>query len=193
LHWPDDGRLTERRLKEALRRATGYFELGKAYEWFERYGEFLEAMRTPFKKGLACHTDYVSPFTTIKGISKCKKAQKAFRAIGAGYWMEVLELCPRAQLIFGHGRGWHVIEEEKLFGIRKWHDISTPFDQKGDKRYPGRLKFAEGSLPKFRRQLLVYWWCPNRDGSPLCYLDSQERHTLGTLVRRHAAHNGILL
>ena len=193
LHWPDDGRLTDARLNEALRRATGYFELGNDYEWFNRYGEFLEALRTPFKTGLACHTDYVSPFTTIKGISKCKEAQKAFREIGTHYWTEVLELCPRAQVLFGHGRGWHLIEEENLLGISKWHNISTPFDQKGDLRYRDRLKFAAGALPKSGRKLLVYWWCPNRDGSPLCYLNASERRAIGTVVRRHVARRGIAL
>jgi len=100
--------------------------------------------------------------------------------------MGVLEQLRQVELIFGQGRGWHRIEE--LFGTT-WRNLETPFDKKGSNsgHVHEHLLFADTSLPESRRRILVYWWKPNRDGSPLCFLSQAEGRLLGRQIREHAS------
>lgn len=183
LHW-GSGELTEARVTEAFRRSEGYFELGNKYgTWFDRYSEFLEALGCPFVSGKACHTDYISPFATRTGISKCSR-ETAVRLKGTGlrYWMSVLESCPRLELVFGHGQGWRRVQEEFQCELK---DLKTPFDGKGNSSRC--LSFSRVTLPNSLRPILLYWWHPNRDGSPLCFLNAREKGLLGDLIKNDAA------
>ena len=111
IHW-GGGRLTQTRLEEAFRRSDGYFEIGNQYaKWFNKYAEFLDALSVPFIEGRACHTDYVSPFATRVRISRCRPAADLLEEAGFRCWLDVIERCPRVELIFGHGRGWRRVEE----------------------------------------------------------------------------------
>src|SRR5208337_3751150 len=177
VHW-GDGHLTRARLDEAFRRSEGYFKLGNHYaKWFDKYAEFLDALNAPFADGRACHTDYVSPFATRVGISRCKPAAAVLEDDGLQCWLDAIELCPRIELIFGHGRGWRRVEER--LGITL-EDKQTPFEHKGKQ---GRhLSCAEVTLPKSRRSVLIYWWHQNFSGMPLCSLKPEERRQLGTII-----------
>lgn len=179
-HW-GNGHLSATRLGEALHRSEGYFELGNHYaKWFDKYAEFLDALNVSFLDGKACHTDYVTPFATRVRISRCKSAAAFLECSGFQYWLEVLERCPRVELIFGHGRGWRRIEEHFRITLE---NIPTPFDAKGKQ---GRhLSFARATLPKSKRSVLVYWWHQNFSGMPLCSLKPEERRQMGRLISKH--------
>jgi hypothetical protein len=194
LHWKP-GDLTEGLIAEAFRRSEGYFNLGNAYgKWFDLHDEFLEALRHTFATGEACHTDYVSPFVTSGGISNFEHihGKRALGQQGLRYWVQVLGLCPHVEVIFGHGRGWNDVQEQRLFGITEWEVIETPFDNKGLRQFLPPLKFATGKLPNGGRPVLVYWWRPNRNGSPLCNLNPDDRTVLGKIIRKHARQRGHL-
>jgi hypothetical protein len=182
LHW-GDGTLTDDRLREAFRRMEGYFTLGNAYSlWFDRYQAFLNALGTPFESGLACHTDYVSPFATKVGISKCCPAtRRLLPEFGEQVWLNALDNCPCLEVVFGHGRGWHRVPN--LFtGHSDWEHVPTPFDSKGGKSAGQHLIRSSGVLPSGRR-VAIWWWRPNRDGSPLCYLKASEGAVVGTMLK----------
>lgn len=181
LHWPKAGLLTRELREEAFRRAEGYFKLGNAYEvWFSAYNEFLSAMGATFVSGNTCHTDYVSPFATVKGVSNCGPTTIArLELTGFHYWVRVLELCPCIEVIFGHGRGWRMVE--KYFRV-KLVDLSTPFDHKGGS--VRHLSWASVRLPESKRRVLLYWWHPNRYGLPLCWLSRIEKRELGEMLKR---------
>ena len=194
LHW-DDGELTPARLEEALRRACGYFELGNAYSrWFGQYSEFLESLGAPFSTGTACHTDYVSPFATKTGLSKCSGTTRVkLQEFGEPAWVEVLTKCTHVEVLFGHGRGWRRAPDLLRFN-GDWATIATPFDEKGGRRCAGQphLLYGEGRLGAGGRRLLVYWWKPNRDGSPLCFLGGEEKRQLGAIIKDHGNKRGAL-
>lgn len=184
LHWPKEGLLTSELQQEAFRRAEGYFTIGNAYnDWFGAYSEFLSAMGSTFVEGQACHTDYIPPFATAKGISKCSHSTiAALNVRGFFYWVRMLELCPSVQIIFGHGRGWRRIND--FFGVALT-DVPTPFDEKGG---PTRhLSTASIQLPHTNRNVAVYWWHPNRDGMPLCFLSREEKRELAEIIKRDIA------
>ncbi|MGD0139755.1 MAG: hypothetical protein ABSD28_12830 [Tepidisphaeraceae bacterium] len=187
LHW-ENGELTANRITEAFRRSDRYFELGNAYsQWFEKYTPFLEFVGASFEEGTACHTDYVSPFATKCGISKCNPdTQRQLPLTGEEYWLDVLNCCPCVEIVFGHGPGWHQIP--KLFNT-SWEELQTRFDQKGGEIWEGKahLLFAKARLLVSGRQLAIYWWKPNRDGSPLCYLTAEEKKLLGEQIASHYA------
>jgi hypothetical protein len=189
IHW-EDGSLSRARLDEALRRCEGYFELGNAYtKWFKNYDAFLEGLGLSFFAGTACHTDYVSPYATIRGISECPGVNLS--GSGEKYWLAMLEACPKVRMIFGHGRGWRRTPE--ILGGLKFEPVATAFDRKGNPPAPGlpRLWFGRGRLPATGRSVLVYWWTPNRSGAPLCYLNRDEKFSLGRQVREHAAQHDV--
>ena len=152
-------------------------------------------MGATFERGRACHTDYVSPFVTRGGISNFEKryGKNVLGKRGLRYWMQVLELCPNVELIFGHGRGWNDIQELGLFGVDTWTGIETPFDNKGIPTFLPPLKFAKGKMPKNGRRVLIYWWRPNRNGAPFCNLNPSDRRILGKIVKRHALKHGARL
>lgn len=181
LHWPKDGLLTETLKEEAFRKADGYFNLGNAYDrWFGAYTEFLSAMEMTFTAGKPCHTDYVSPFATVQGLSKCNRTTIAnLEFLGFPYWIRMLELCPCLEIIFGHGRGWRTVEN--FFRVALV-DLPTPFDHKGGMTRHLSTTFVR--LPNSKRRVLVYWWHPNRDGSPLCFLDRHEKRELGEILKQ---------
>lgn len=181
LHWPKAGILTRDLRNEAFRRAEGYFKLGNAYEdWFGAYTEFLSAIGATFASGNACHTDYVSPFATVEGISKCSPATiKRLKLSGFQYWVSVLELCPRVEMIFGHGHGWRIVEKHFRVSLVA---VPTPFDHKGGSAR--HLSRATIRLAQSDRRILLYWWHPNRDGLPLCWLSRIEKQELGGIVKR---------
>ncbi|HMA35433.1 MAG TPA: hypothetical protein VKY74_13260 [Chloroflexia bacterium] len=107
LHWPADGHLTPARLAEARRRAEGYFTLGQAYAtWFGRYRGLLAGLDLPFERGLACQTNYGSPFTTVVGWGAVRPAAVRTRlaADGAPRWRHLLDLLPCLEIILGQGR-----------------------------------------------------------------------------------------
>ena len=194
LHW-GDGTLSPARLEEAFRRARGYFELGNAYwQWFGQYSEFLESLGTPFSEGMACHTDYVSPFATRTGLSRCSSRTRAMLCeFGEPVWVEVLIRCTRLEVLFGHGAGWRRVPDLlRLTG--GWDAVPTPFDQKGGRMWAGKahLLCGEARLPQDGRRLLVYWWKPNRDGAPLCFLGREDKRRLGAIIRNHANSRGTL-
>jgi hypothetical protein len=177
----------KKRITEAFYRSEGYFELGNQYGlWFNKYKPFLDGIGASFADGTACHTDYVSPFATKCGISKCRETARQLLPTGEQFWLDVLNCCPRLEIVFGHGRGWNRIE--KLF-ITKWEELETPFDHKGGDKWKGKthLLFATAKHPVSGRPLAIYWWKPNRDGSPLCFLDAKEKKLLGQQVASHYA------
>jgi len=160
----------------------GYFTLGNAYSlWFDRYKAFLNALAMPFESGLACHTDYVSPFATKVGISKCCAAtQRLLPEFGERVWLDVLANCPNLEVVFGHGRGWRRVPT--LFtGHTGWEHVPTPFDGKGGKMAGQHLIRSSGVLASGRR-VALWWWRPNRDGSPLCFLSAANGAVIGKTV-----------
>lgn len=193
LHWPEDGQLTEERLQVARERAEQYFTLGNAYtRWFDRYSSFLAGAGVSFKDGTACHTDYLSPFATYNGISKCsRKIQKQLPVYGHRLWVRVLEAMPQIQIMFGHGAGHHIMPG--LLKFTCWQPLPTEFDQKGGKATmsPPYLLFARVTLPNQQRTIGLYWWKPNRDGAPLTWLNPAEGARLGVYVRAHAIQQGL--
>jgi hypothetical protein len=134
-------------------------------------------LNVPFAEGTACHTDYVSPFATRVRISRCKPAAALLEHAGFQYWLDVIEMCPRVEVIFGHGRGWQRVQEH----LRVTLDPKpTPFDSKGKQ---GRhLSFARALLPRSKRSVLIYWWHQNFSGMPLCSLKPEERRQLGRMI-----------
>jgi hypothetical protein len=195
LHWPDDGHLTEERLEIAFARSEGYFTLGNCYaRWFSRYDAFQAGLGVAFQAGSACHTDYVSPFATTTGIARCSRAtQQRLAVYGRPLWVQILCQMPHLELIFGHGAGWR--DMPRLLGFHQWATLPTPFDRKGGRSTVAKpyLLFAPIGLEASRRAALLYWWKPNRDGSPLTWLNNAERNDLGRLVREHAAARGVRL
>jgi hypothetical protein len=137
---------------------------------------------------------YLSPFATAEGISKCKPAVPLLKGPGFQYWTQMLDLCPRVELIFGHGQGWEQIERHFDVELK---DLPTGFEGRGQ---PGKhLSFAKPRLMGTRRPVLIYWWHQNYDGKPLCSLDAHvddddvERRKLGTIVAKHALRHGVRL
>jgi hypothetical protein len=186
LHWPDDGELTDDRLEKAFHRSEGYFVLGKYYGgWFDDYGPFLTQLGCTFASGDACHTDYVSPFATTRGISGCKKAETLVAEGGFRFWLQMIELCPRVKLILAHGARARKIKFQRHFGI-EWRPIATGFGAAGKITFkPDDLSFAEVLLPKTYRTVLIYWWTPTCE-SPLCRLTKDRKRQLGELIKRHS-------
>jgi hypothetical protein len=193
LHWPADGQLTEERLQVARERAEQYFTLGNTYtRWFDLYTAFLAGAGVSFKDGAACHTDYISPFATHVGISKCsRRVQLQLPAYGQQLWTRVLEAMPQLQIVFGHGAGYRTMPG--LLKFAGWQPLPTEFDRKGGNANIARpyLLFARVNLPNQQRNIGLYWWKPNRDGSPLTWLNPAERAHLGAYVRTHAIQQGL--
>ena len=185
IHWPSDGVLTPALEEEACLKAEGYFELGNTYwDWFRNYSSFLLGLEMTFTSGLACHTDYVSPFATVRGLSKCGKTREKLRVSGFRYWLRLIEMCPQLELIFGHGRGWRDIEDNFRVALT---DLLTPFDHKGGASR--HLSWATVQLPESGREIPVYWWHPNRDGAPLCWLKDVEKRALAEIISCHREHS----
>jgi hypothetical protein len=195
LHWPADGALTTERLTLARHRAEGYFSLGNAYtRWFGLYDALLDGMGVSFKAGTACHTDYLSPFATRRGIARCDRhTREQLAGYGSRLWTRILDAMPQVQVIFGHGTGIHLVPG--LLGFSGWEGLATPLDQKGGRTKIRRpfLRFQRGMLPESQRPVLVYWWLPNMDGAPLTWLNREERVWLGRFVRDHARAQGVAL
>jgi hypothetical protein len=125
----------------------------------------------------------VSPFATITGISKCSSETRGLLPkFGERAWLHVLANCPALEVVFGHGRGWKRIPA-LLSEHDGWKPIPTPFDRKGGEK-AGQLWRSRGRVPG-GRLIAVFWWKPNRDGAPLCYLGESERAAVGELVRSH--------
>lgn len=183
LHW-GNGVLDDTRLQEAFRRMRGYFRLGNAYSlWFDRYKNFLEALGAPFESGMACHTDYVSPFATRVGLSKCAaNTSRLLQDFGESIWIDVLDRCPNIECVFGHGRGWRRVPRI-LARHSDWKHVPTEFDRKGGKSAGQHLWRSNAVLPS-GRSIQVWWWRPNRDGMPFCFLSGKECGRLGSTVMK---------
>lgn len=166
---------------EAQRLAEGYFELGNAFtDWFNGFKPFLEALDLPYESGLACHTDYVSPFTTTKGIgSTPARVQATLQTDGLRRWKAMLDLLPECRIVVGMGAGWRVVPATLEFAA--WEPIRTPLDAKGGMAKSERphVLYSIGRLA--RGPVHVFWWRPNR-GDPLSYLDADEKRWFGRLV-----------
>lgn len=197
VHWPADGRLADDLLDEAFRRMEGYFVLGKAYrQWFEGYDSFLSALGATFEDGLSCHTDLCSPFATRTGISQCsRRTRSLLRQYGPTAWVEVLSRIPFVEVVFGHGGTWKEVPDLLGFAKQGWQGISTRFDNEkgGASNMPWPyLLSAMGKIPASGREVAVFWWKPNRNGSPLTWLSAAEKKDLGAEVLNRAHDMGYL-
>src|SRR5580658_2580544 len=117
-------------------------------------------------------------FATIKGISGCKDTEALIAERGFQYWVQMIELCPRAQLIVAFGAHARKIRIQQRFGI-KWQSIPTGFDRVGKVRFKrDDFAFTRLVLPKTHRKVLIYWWTPTCK-SPLCRLTDDRKRQLG--------------
>jgi hypothetical protein len=173
-------------LAEARRMAEGYFELGNAYWlWFERFRPLLDELRWTFESGDACHTDYITPFATKKGIgSVAAPVRRALQSEGLLLWRAVLDLMPALRIVFGIGAGWRLMPE--AFSFDNWDPIPTSFDTKG-RRAPGPKPYLLHKLVALQgRSVHLFWWRPNR-GEPLTWLGAAEKRHLAILVKERMA------
>lgn len=175
-------------LAEAQRLAEGYFELGNAYrKWFRGFCPFLKEIGCTFEAGAACHTDYISPFTTKTGIGSVKKNASAvvetLEASGLQSWKNLLNVMPELRLVLGIGRGWSLIP--KLFNFDSWNSIRTPFDDKGGRSRVPKPFLLHRSISVGGHGVELFWWRPNR-GEPLTWLTNDEKKQLATIVRQHS-------
>lgn len=178
LHWPEGDALTEDLSREAFRRSEGYFTLGNHYQrWFQAYEPFLKKLGVSFASGSACHTDYLSPFTTRQGISEHEGSAAELMAFGLPLWAEILAAIPNVEVVVGHGRGHG--EMKKLFGFSEWETVVLPFAVNLRSSAPPFL-YRKVAL-RNGREVHLFWWWPNR-GSPLSYLSNERKGILGDLV-----------
>ncbi|HUS16347.1 MAG TPA: hypothetical protein VM536_15220 [Chloroflexia bacterium] len=184
LHWPEDGRLTPARLRAARRLMEGYFQLGHAYwTWFGRYRGLLEALGTPFTSGLACQTNYGSPYTTVVGWGAVRStaARARLAAEGGLLWRRLLELLPQLDLVVGQGAGWRTVPPLFGFTPADWLPVPTPFDAKGGAAAP-RPHLLYQRVVVAGRAVCLVWWRPNR-GGPLTWLSDGEAAQLGSIIQ----------
>jgi hypothetical protein len=183
LHWPADEQLTPARLAEARRRAEGYFTLGHAYTgWFSGYQGLLDALEAPFQRGLACHTDYNSPFATVVGWGHTDGACRAALARHGGpFWRRLLDLLPALELIVGQGAGWRTVPALFGFTSADWLPVPTPFDTKGGATTGLRPHLLYHPVTVAGRPVRLVWWRPNR-GNPLTYLSRADSAHLGAII-----------
>ncbi len=184
LHWPADGCLTPARLAEARRLAEGYFTRGQAYwTWFGRYRGLLDALGMPFESGLACQTNYGSPYTTVVGWGAVRST--ACRTLlarhGGPVWRALLELMPHLQIVLGQGAGWRTVPP--LFGFTPdaWTPLPTEFDRKGGAAAGARPHLLHRRVVVAGRPVDLFWWRPNR-GGPLTWLSDTDARRLGAII-----------
>jgi hypothetical protein len=184
LHWPADDQLTPARLAEARRLAESYFTRGQAYwTWFGRYRGLLDSLGMPFESGLACQTNYGSPFTTVVGWGAVRSA--ACRTLlarhGAPVWRALLDLMPHLQIVLGQGAGWRTVPA--LFGFTPdaWTPLPTEFDCKGGAAAGARPHLLHRRVAVAGRPVDLFWWRPNR-GGPLTWLSDADARRLGAII-----------
>ncbi|MGI8588266.1 MAG: hypothetical protein ACR2M0_11360 [Chloroflexia bacterium] len=184
LHWPQDGELTPNRLAEARRLAEGYFMLGNAYSrWFGRWRGLLEALGATYESGLACQTNYGSPFTTVVGWGAVRSAacRTQLAESGGPIWRRMLELMPKLEIVVGQGAGWRTVPELFGFAPADWEPVSTEFDAKGGKSAGTRPHLLHRRVSIGGRAVEVWWWRPNR-GGPLTWLGRDDAQRLGRII-----------
>lgn len=170
-------------LADARRMAEGYFELGNAYwSWFGGFRPLLDELGWTFESGHACHTDYVTPFATTKGIGSVgAPIRRALQSGGLLLWRAVLDLMPALRLVFGIGAGWRLMPD--LFNFDQWHAIPTAFDVKGGRASVHRPYLLHTVVGLEGRSVDLFWWRPNR-GDPLAWLDAADKRGLANLVKK---------
>jgi len=178
----DDSEPSNADIAEALRLAEGYFELGHDYtKWFRGFKPLLDEIGCSYEDGSACHTDYVSPFATAKGIGSIPAAARhALARDGLLRWRSMLGLMPECRVVLGIGAGWKIVPSALGFG--DWLPIETYLDAKGGGDRSPRPHFLHAVGTLSQRQVHAFWWRPNR-GEPLSYLNDGEKSFLGRLIR----------
>ncbi len=186
LPWPADRQLTPNRLAEARRRAEGYFRLGHAYwVWFGRYRPLLAALGWSFEEGLACGTNWASPYTTRVGWGAVRStaARRVLAAQGGPLWRQLLEVLPQVEIVLGQGGGWRTVPA--LFGFRPadWIAVPARWDAKGGAAAGPRPHLLYHPIQLQGRPVLLAWWRPNRGGA-LTWLNAAEATQLGYALRQ---------
>lgn len=170
-------------LAESRRLAEGYFELGNAYwSWFRGFQPLLDELGCTFERGRACHTDYMTPFATTKGIGSVPAhVATSLQLDGIRSWKAVLRLMPALRLVFGIGKGWNLMP--RVFGFDQWAAIPTPFDSKGGGASVSRPYLLHKTIRLQHRPVQLFWWRPNR-GEPLTWLNGGEKRCLAILMKQ---------
>jgi len=162
--------------------AEGYFERGNAYwSWFGGFRPLLDELTWTFESGDACHTDYITPLATKKGIGSVPAPiVRALQSPGMPLWRAVLDLIPALRLVFGIGRGWRLMPG--VFGFDEWDAVPTDFDAKGGRASVLRPYLLHKVVGLQDRSIHLFWWRPNR-GEPLAWLDAADKRRLANLVK----------
>lgn len=165
-------------ITEALLRSEQYFNKNPYQKWFNKYDSFLEGLECSFKNGSVCHTDYYSPFATVKGLSEIDPTISSQQLLKFGLitWKEILKSAPNVEVIFGHGQGHNYMGE--LFNFDKWEVVKIPFEKNIKSKDP----FLKKIVRLNNRMITLYWWKPNLNGHGLSILTNEEKKTLGKFI-----------
>lgn len=181
LHYSEsnNGEINADHIDEAFLRSENYFNKNPYQKWFNKYDSFLEGLECSFKNGSACHTDYYSPFATVKGLSEIDSniSSQQLLKFGLLTWKEILECAPNVEVIFGHGQGHNHMG--KLFNFDKWEIVQLPFEKNIRQKDPFLKKDI---IINNSRRITLFWWKPNLNGHGLSILTNEEKRILGKYI-----------
>jgi hypothetical protein len=175
---------TQEMIATARGMMESYFETGTAYaDWFRGFDPFLTGLARPFNSGLACHTDYLSPFATNLG-ARARTIPPTVRDSllkdGLVFWWKVLGLMPNLRTVVGMGKGWEIVED--ILGAGSWEGLGDLNEKRFARYQPPYLLHRWARIGG--KPIQVFWWRPHF-GDPLGGLSVSEKMVLGARIRGH--------